>query len=81
MGIAIHPNWRGGGNAKRLLDYYIHKIFQTEAVRIRGAILTSNVASMTFFRRRGWQFKEISPKQVSVWVDKQHQEPSLTKHT
>ncbi|MFC1677029.1 GNAT family N-acetyltransferase [Planctomycetota bacterium] len=70
MGIAIHSKFRGGGNAKRLIEYYTARIFEIGATKIRGAILTKNIASMTFFKRHGWKFKEISDTQVSVWIDR-----------
>ena len=70
MGIAIHSKSRGSGNAKRLIDHYTSRVFEMEATRIRGAILTKNIPSMTFFKHRGWKFKEISDTQVSVWVNR-----------
>jgi GNAT superfamily N-acetyltransferase len=70
MGIAVHSKFRGGGNAKKLIEYYTARVFEAGATRIRGAILTKNAASMIFFKRRGWKFKEISDTQVSVWIDR-----------
>ncbi len=70
MGIAVHPDYRGGGNAARLIGYYTARVFEMGATRIRGAILTNNLASMIFFKRRGWKFKELSDTQVSVWIDR-----------
>ncbi len=70
LGIAIDPNFRGHGNAARLIDFYQKKVFQLGAVRVRGAILTSNLASMTFFQRQGWQFLKASEKEVVVWIDR-----------
>ena len=70
MGIAVHSKFRGGGNAKRLVEYYTDRMFEAGAARIRGAILTKNTPSMIFFERCGWKFKEISDTQVSVWIDR-----------
>ena len=70
MGIGVHSDYRGGGNAGKLLDYYVNRVFEKGAVRVRGGVLTSNIASMTFFKRRGWEFRRISDTQVSVWFDK-----------
>jgi GNAT superfamily N-acetyltransferase len=70
MGIGVHKDYRGGGNASRLVDYYACRVFEKGAVRIRGAVLTGNIASMTFFKRRGWEFRRISDAQVSIWLDR-----------
>ena len=70
IGIAMDPSFRGGGNAARLLDFYQKEVFKLGAVRIRGGILTSNLASMTFFERQGWQFQAISEEEVVVWIDR-----------
>jgi GNAT superfamily N-acetyltransferase len=69
MGIGVHSDYRGKGAAAKLLDYYVNRVFVKGAVRVRGGVLTSNIASMTFFKRRGWNFKEISDTQVSVWYN------------
>jgi GNAT superfamily N-acetyltransferase len=70
MGIGVHSDFRGGGNPARLIDYYVTRVFEKGAVRIRGAILTSNIASMIFFKCRGWEFKPLSDSQVSIWIDR-----------
>jgi len=70
MGIAVHSKFRGSGNAKRLIEYYMARVFEAGATRVRGAILTKNIASMIFFKHRGWSFKEILDTQVSVWLDR-----------
>jgi GNAT superfamily N-acetyltransferase len=70
MGIGVHSDFRGGGNAGRLIDYYVTRVFEKGAVRTRGAILVNNTASMTFFKRHGWEFRRISDTQVSVWLDR-----------
>ncbi|MCK4782949.1 MAG: GNAT family N-acetyltransferase [Desulfobacteraceae bacterium] len=70
MGIAVHRQFRGAGNAARLIEYYNTRVFARGALRIRTAILTSNIASMKFFKRLGWQFRELCSSQVSVWIDR-----------
>jgi GNAT superfamily N-acetyltransferase len=70
MGIGVHRDFRGGGNAAKLLDYYIKRVFEKGAVRVRGAVLVSNTPSMTFFKNRGWEFRRISDAQVSIWLDR-----------
>jgi GNAT superfamily N-acetyltransferase len=70
MGIGVHSDYRGGGNPARLIDYYVTRVFEKGAVRTRGAVLTSNIASMIFFKCRGWEFRRISDAQVSIWLDR-----------
>lgn len=70
MGIGVHKDYRGRGNAARLIDYYVTRVFEKGAVRIRSAVLTDNIASMTFFKHRGWEFRPISDIQVSIWIDR-----------
>ena len=67
--IAVHSEFRGGGNAKKLIEFYMNRIFDMGVTRIRGAILSGNVASLKFFRRQGWEVKQISDTQCSVWID------------
>ena len=70
MGIGVHSDFRGGGNAARLIDYYVARAFEKGAVRVRGDVLYSNTASMTFFKHRGWEFKRINDTQASIWIDR-----------
>ena len=70
MGIGVHSDYRGGGNAARLIDYYVTRVFEKGVVRTRGAVLANNIASMTFFKHRGWEFRRISDTQVSIWIDR-----------
>lgn len=79
MGIGVHSDYRGGGNAAKLLDYYVNRVFEKGAVRVRGGVLISNIASMTFFKRRGWNFKEISDTQVSVWINRPKEDSKTLK--
>jgi GNAT superfamily N-acetyltransferase len=70
MAIALHPDFRGKGNSARLLEFYNKRVFEDGAVRIRGAVLASNIASVTFFERQGWTFLKISDTQFSIWLDR-----------
>jgi RimJ/RimL family protein N-acetyltransferase len=70
MGIALHPNFRGGGNAAKLIQYYQKHIFEKGAARIRGAILQENSASIKFFKKQGWEFKQLPDSNFSVWIDR-----------
>ena len=33
MGIGVHSDYRGGGNAAKLIDYYVKRVFERGAVR------------------------------------------------
>jgi ribosomal protein S18 acetylase RimI-like enzyme len=70
MGIGVHRDFRSGGNAARLIDYYVTRMFEKGVVRVRGDTRINNIASMTFFKRRGWEFRQISDTQVSIWIDR-----------
>jgi ribosomal protein S18 acetylase RimI-like enzyme len=71
MPIAIHPDFRGGGNAVRLATYLTNQFFERGVVRIRGGgITTDNIASRRLFEEKlGWNSKVISDKWVAVWID------------
>jgi GNAT superfamily N-acetyltransferase len=70
MVIGVHKDFRGRGNAARLLNYYVTKVFEKGAVRIRGAVLTRNIASMNFFKHQGWEIRPVSDTYVSIWIDR-----------
>jgi len=72
MPIAVHPDFRGGGNAVRLADYLTNKLFERGVARVRGGgITTDNIASRKLFEERlGWNSKVISDKWIAVWVDR-----------
>jgi GNAT superfamily N-acetyltransferase len=70
MGIGVHSDYRGGGNAARLIDYYVKKAFEKGAVRVRGDVFLSNTASVTFFKHRGWEFRRITDTQAGIWIDR-----------
>ena len=70
MFIGVHADHRGGGNARRLLEYYCNKTFESGVSQIRGAVLLSNKASMRFFEKIGWNITKTADNQVSVWTDR-----------
>jgi len=72
MPIAIHSDFRGGGNAVKLADYLTNQFFERGVARIRGGIITiENTASRRLFEQRlGWNSKVISNKWVAVWIDR-----------
>ncbi|HEG44173.1 MAG TPA: GNAT family N-acetyltransferase [Phycisphaerales bacterium] len=72
MPIAIHPDFRGGGNAVKLAEYLTNQFFKRGVVRIRGGgITTDNIASRKLFEERlGWNSKVVSDKWVAVWIDR-----------
>ena len=69
MFIGVHADYRGSGNAGRLLEYYCQRTFKAGASQIRSAVLLSNRASMRFFEKMGWNITKTSDKQVSVWTN------------
>ena len=72
MPIAIHPDFRGGGNAVKLADYLTNQFFERGVARVRGGIITiENTASRRLFEQRlGWNSKVISNKWIAVWIDR-----------
>ena len=79
MPIAVHSDFRGGGNATRLAAYLTNQFFERGVARVRGGIITiENTASRCLFEQRlGWNSKVISNKWVAVWID-QPDETSLS---
>jgi ribosomal protein S18 acetylase RimI-like enzyme len=70
MLIGVHKQFRGGGNAQRLIEYHTKRMFEHGATRVRSAVLLSNLRSLNFFRRVGWNIKEVSSTYMSVWIDR-----------
>lgn len=68
--VGVHKQWRGKGNAERLVKYFATQMFEAGAKRIRGAISSDNLASLILHKRLGWKFKKISDTEVSVWIDR-----------
>lgn len=72
MPIALHSDFRGGGNATRLATYLTNQFFERGVARVRGGIITiENTASRRLFEQRlGWNSKVIADKWVAVWIDR-----------
>jgi predicted ATP-grasp superfamily ATP-dependent carboligase/ribosomal protein S18 acetylase RimI-like enzyme len=72
MPIAVHPDYRGGGNAVRVARALMEEFFKRGVVRIRGnKIDIHNLASQKLFvDKLGWNSVVIENESVVVWVDK-----------
>lgn len=68
--VGVHKQWRGGGNAERLVRYFTNQMFQAGTVRIRGAIHPDNLASLILHKRLGFNIKKISAEEISVWIER-----------
>ncbi len=70
--VALHPDFRGGGHADRLVCALIEHMFALGAVRVWGKIALDNVASQKLFMERlGWRKILIENSWYFVWMDKQ----------
>lgn len=74
MPIAIHPDFRGGGNAVKLAEYLTNQFFERGVARVSGGgITTDNIASRRLFEEKlGWNSKVVSDKWVAVWINRPH---------
>ncbi len=71
MPIAVHADYRGGGNASQLTNCLTEKLLATGATRVIGKVAHDNIASIKLFRRLGWQESNISEQWLIVWIDKE----------
>ncbi len=71
MPVAIHSDYRGGGNASRLANFFTQRMFDKGMVRVRGRIAEDNIASLKLFRKLGWSEKQVSKHWYKVWIDKE----------
>lgn len=69
MPVAIHSDYRGGGNAARLVNFFAQRMFDKGMVRVRGRIEENNIASLKLFRKLGWSEKRVSKHWYKVWID------------
>ena len=74
MPVAIHSDYRGGGNAARLTNFFTQRMFDKGMVRVRGRIAEDNIASLKLFRKIGWSEKRVSRHWYKVWIDKESSE-------
>lgn len=70
MLVGVSSQYRGGGNAERLVRYFTAQTFEAGIERIRGAIHSGNLASLILFKRLGWHIKKISADNINVWIDR-----------
>jgi len=68
--LGVHTQWRGRGNAGRLVEYFTTRMFETGAARINALIRLDNLPSLKVHKRLGWNMTEISPEEVCVWIDR-----------
>jgi ribosomal protein S18 acetylase RimI-like enzyme len=68
--VGVHEQWRGGGNAERLVEYITARMFEDGVVRIRGAVGPENLPSLILHKRLGWNVKKVFADEVSVWIDR-----------
>lgn len=69
MDIGVHEQWRGGGNAERLVEYLTARIREMGVARVRASVSPSNLASLILFKGLGWNMKKVADEQVFVWTD------------
>lgn len=67
--VAVYPEYRGGRNSERLVDYFAKCIFQIGAARLRGVVYPKNLATLILYKRLGWNVKKTGPSRVDVWLD------------
>ncbi|MBA7472911.1 hypothetical protein ES707_08243 [subsurface metagenome] len=68
--LGVHSQWRGRGNAGRLVNYLVTRMFEAGAGRILGFIPSNNLPSLKLHKRLGWNIKQISTEEVKAWVDR-----------
>lgn len=69
LNVGIHSQWRGGGNAERLVKYFATQMRKKGVTRIRGSVPLDNLPSLILYKCLGWNTKKISADEVCVWVD------------
>ncbi|MDH3208560.1 MAG: GNAT family N-acetyltransferase [Gemmatimonadota bacterium] len=68
--IGVHEEWRGGGNAPRLIEYLSERMWERDFARLRGFVSTSNLASLILYKNLGWSMQRGPGDQVFVWTDR-----------
>lgn len=71
LDVAVHPNWRGGGHAERLVDFFAARIFAAGAGRLGGSVRPENLASLILYKRLNWNVEKTTPRRVDVWIDRE----------
>ena len=67
--LGVHSQWRGRGNAGRLVNYLVARMFEAGAGRILGFIPSNNLPSLKLHKRLGWNIKKISDENVEIWME------------
>lgn len=70
MTAAVHPQWRRRGNATRILDYFVNRMFDAGSYRVRARVRTDNLPSLAMHKRLGWHIEKLSEEYVTVWKDR-----------
>ncbi len=70
MPIAVHSDYRGGGNAFKIAKYLTGQLFNAGAARLRGKIAFDNIASQKLFIKLGWNLKQTEDGWVIMWIDR-----------
>ena len=68
--VGVCQNWRGGGNAERLVRHFTDQIFALGADRVTGIVHVTNPASLILWKRLGWHLCRTTPSQYLIYVDK-----------
>jgi ribosomal protein S18 acetylase RimI-like enzyme len=70
MPIAVHTQWRSGGNAAKLATYFADQFFKRGVARVQGRIAPDNLPCLKLFRKLGWSEKKVSGEWIAVWIDR-----------
>ena len=71
LDVAVHPKWRGGRNAERLVEFFASRVLGAGAARLGGSVFPENLASLIMYKRLGWNVKKTGPRRVDVWIDRE----------
>ena len=70
--VGLHEDYRGGGHADNLVNYFVKRLFETGASRIWGKIDVTNPASLILHKRTGFKVKKISTRKFIIWLDRKN---------
>ena len=71
LDVAVHPSWRGGGHAERLVNFFAARVFAAGAGRLGGSVRPENLASLILYKRLNWNVQKTTPRRVDVWIDRE----------
>lgn len=69
MPVAMHPDYRGGGNSEKLTNYFTKRMFDRGMMLLTGKIADDNIASLILFEKLGWKRKKIAGHWYKIWID------------